>query len=150
MLMCSAPVYHDVIDEWKHAGRPGRRKKKEKKLGELPSYLQGMHGPDKSRSEDLSGVRIADAGTCSCASARLPPHSCCLMLPVACSLPLGARSCLRRARLASGVEQLQVRTHALSMRQSVAAAYVRAARRETRPTMAPFSLTRGVMPQVLA
>ena len=55
MLMCSAPVYHDVIDEWKHAGRPGRRKKKEKKLGELPSYMRGSDGPDKSRSEDLSG-----------------------------------------------------------------------------------------------
>ena len=112
MLMCSAPVYHDVIDEWKHAGRPGRRKKKEKKLGELPSYLQGMHGPDKSRSEDLSGVRLADADTC-CVPLPAPPHRtsphhCRLMHSVACSLPLRARSCLRRARLAGGVEQRQV------------------------------------------
>ena len=54
MLMCSAPVYHDVVDEWKHAGRPGR-KKKEKKLGELPSYMRNSDKPDKSRSEDLDG-----------------------------------------------------------------------------------------------
>jgi hypothetical protein len=26
--MCSAPVYHDVVDEWKNKGRVGRGKKR--------------------------------------------------------------------------------------------------------------------------
>ena len=56
MLMCSAPVYNDVVDEWKNAGRPGRRKNKDTKMGELPSYLRGSDSPNKSRKEDLSGV----------------------------------------------------------------------------------------------
>jgi hypothetical protein len=53
MLMCSAPVYRDVMDDWRH---PRRKKKNEKKLGELPSYLRGEVSPSKSRKEDLSGA----------------------------------------------------------------------------------------------
>ena len=49
-MMCSAPVYRDVVEDYKHP----RRKKKEKKLGELPSYLRGSDSPNKSRKEDLS------------------------------------------------------------------------------------------------
>lgn len=54
MLMCSVPVYKEVVDEWKHAGQR-RHKKKDKKLGEHPSYLRGSDSPSKSRKDDLMG-----------------------------------------------------------------------------------------------
>ena len=70
MLMCSAPVYRDVVEDYKHP----RRKKKEKKLGELPSYLRGSDSPNKSRREDLSGGQPFPAAgacvhLCACVSA---------------------------------------------------------------------------------
>ena len=58
MLMCSAPVYRDVMDDWRH---PRRKKKNEKHLGELPSYLRGEGSPGKSRKEDLSGATSSPA-----------------------------------------------------------------------------------------
>jgi hypothetical protein len=53
MLMCSAPVYNDVVEEWQHQGQR-RRKKKEKKAGDLPSFLRSSQSPERSRKDDLN------------------------------------------------------------------------------------------------
>ena len=51
--MCSAPVYNDVVEEWQHQGQR-RRKKKEKKAGDLPSFLRSSQSPERSRKDDLN------------------------------------------------------------------------------------------------
>ena len=109
MLMCSAPVYRDVLDDWRH---PRRKKKNETKLGELPSYLRGEVSPSKSRKEDLSGdvlmPRFALVSAPMCRGVRATPV--CVPRAVLCrtltaqhpahSLPRGAGRGLRCARLA--------------------------------------------------
>lgn len=53
MLMVSAPVYHDVVEEYRHHGKGRRKRKGAKSMGQLPSYLLSSQAPDKSRKDDL-------------------------------------------------------------------------------------------------
>jgi hypothetical protein len=111
MLMCSAPVYHDVVDEWKNKGRVGRRKKKgDKRLGERPSYLRN-ESPSKSRKEDLTGTfpllsphsrcfGVTCTLPCSVGPLRVLRHACVANAPyarVVCSVSIGSGCGLWRA-----------------------------------------------------